>query len=261
MNGNLIPVQRSDKNGHLVTRWVKSDSTGSYAKTPMPKVQQANHSTELRSEMKAMLESAIFLGCYRDEQTNLIPEKQLILNLNDLSDDTIEMFRDAIKEHPSDCYPDLLLSVLQNKDQDARARSILAVAKIMEEKDGEWDDNFSLGGTYSYITANQALKGLSMYEWSSFTAPNDLTDETDPGHAQAIALVTVATRMWENEDIDDLIDNAVCVHDGNLVDLILERPESAEEIAETVHATKTTDGKRIREMMDNSSKSLRSGVL
>lgn len=257
MNGNLIPVQRPDKNGHMVTRWVRPESVTAGNKS-FPAVQSAVKPETSYDLVKKRCILAINTGGY--EETTLAPEDDLLSHLKVLKGSTIDAYLAAMDEQPDRYYVDLLLSVLNNKDDATTAKNILAVVKMDRNVDPEW--SFAgKGGTYSYMTAKQLMAGLHMYRWSGFVPPEDLNDESDPALPKALGLITTVLRLWDNGDVDDTVDDTMCIADGNLVSLVLERPEDAEEIAETVRIAKTTDGKRIREMMDNSSKSLRSGVL
>jgi hypothetical protein len=68
-------------------------------------------------------------------------------------------------------------------------------------------------------------------------------------------------QLWDNGHIEEPVDGTICIGDGNLVSLILERPDVADEIAETATAIDSMDGNRVREAMDNIASGLRSGVL
>lgn len=256
MKQNLIAVQRPDKNGHLVTRWVRPDAASTGGKS-VPAVQQVNKSKALQDAVKERCTQAIDGNDYED--TNLKPKMALFKHLRTLSDDTLDQYLTAMDEHPDKYVADLILGVLQNEDDDRTSQYVLAIAKMDREIDPEWSDYF--GGPYHYVSANKMFKGLSMYAWSGYTPPEDITDDSDPAVAQTKALITVVLRAWENGDIADEHDDTMCLGDGNLVSLILERPEDAEEIAQTIHVTGTTDGRRIRDMLDTASASMRSGVL
>ena len=156
-------------------------------------------------------------------------------------------------------HAELLLSALSNDDDNDKAKSVLAVAKLDHQIDPEWSDYAH--GTYHYDSAVKALAGLQLYKWSSYQPPADISDEEDQAAMQARALVTVAYRMWEAGDEDEMVDDSIAIQDGRLVSLILERPEDAEEIAETVRVTGQKNGDVIREMLASASKSMRSGML
>jgi hypothetical protein len=240
----------------MVTRWVRPDSVAGTGKS-IPAVGQTSGAKVLRDTVKARCIEVIDGNDYED--TNLKPKGVLFRHLKTLSEDTLTQYLTAMDELP-DKYPaDLLLGVLQNEDDDQAAQYVLAIAKMDRQIDPEWSD-YS-GGPYHYVSANKMFKGLSMYEWSGYTPPEDINDDSNPAVAQTKALITVVLRAWENGDIADEYDDTMCLGDGNLVSLILEHPEDAEEIAETIRATGTTDGRRIREMLETASKSMRSGVL
>lgn len=284
MTPQLVPVQRPDKNGKMVTRHVRPE-TASAAQKGFPKVLSSNASSPLRKAAKEIVSSTIDGNPYED--TNLKPKAELFSNMDRLSNQTIDSYLAAMEEQPNSYHQDLLLSVLNNADTDAKAQYVLAIAKLDKEIDPEWGD--FCGGTYHYHSATQVLSGLEMYQWSGFVPPKDITDESDPAVGQALALITVINRMWENGDEEHLIDGTMSINDGNLVSLILEHPEQAEQIAEIVHSvsnkdgrvirfildhsedapeiietvrtTGTTDVQRLKDMMGNKSKSMRSGVL
>jgi hypothetical protein len=202
--------------------------------------------------------TAIRTGSY--EETTLAPEDELLEHLKVLNGSTIDAYLSAMEEQPENYHVDNLISVLNNKDDATTAKNILTVIKMDRNADPEW--SFAgKGGTYSYMNARQLLAGLHMYRWSGFVPPEDFTDESDPALPKALGLITTALRLWDNGEIEDLVEGTICIADGNLVSLVLERPEDAEEIAETAHTLGSTDGKRVREAMDTASSSLRSGVL
>lgn len=256
MNNELVPVQRPDKNGHIVTRWVRPESA-SAGNRSFPVVHAAKPETPY-DIVKRRCILAFNTGGY--EETTIAPEEELLNHLQVLKGSTIDAYLSAMEEQPESYHIDNLLSVLNNKDDATTAKNVLAVAKIDRNVDPEW--SFSgKGGTYTYMNAKQTLAGLHMYRWSGFVPPEDLTDESDPAVPKALGLITTVLRLWDNGDIADLVDDTMCITDGNLVSLVLERPEDAEEIAETAHTLGSTDGKRVREAMETSSSSLRSGVL
>lgn len=282
MTKNLIPVQRPDKNGHMVTRWVRPDTQSSAGKAIPAVKQDKPHGIK---ELKSLLTATIDNNAYED--TNLKPKTALFKHMASLSDSTLDSYLNAIKHHPTKYCSDLLLSVLNNGDDDQKAQYVLAVTMLDNQIDPEWGDG--IGGTYAYHSATQVLKGLYMYEWSGFRPPEDITDKSDPAVHQARALITVINRLWENGDEMHLIDDTMSINDGNLVSLVLERPEEAEKIASIAHDIDSMDGRlvrlilenpedadeisatirntgtkdidRLREMMATSSSSLKSGVL
>lgn len=257
MNSNLIPVQRPDKNGHMVTRWVRPESASAGNKS-FPVVQAAAKRETPYDIAKTLCLAAISDGEY--EQTTLSPEGELLDHLKTLKGSTIDAYLAAIEEEPGNYYADLLLSVLNNKDDATTAKNVLAVVKLDKDIDPGW--SFAgKGGTYSYGSAKQTIAGLNMYRWSGFVPPEDLTNESDPAVPKALGLVTAAMRLWDNGLIEEPVEGTICIGDGNLVSLILERPDAAEEIAETAHAIESMDGNRVRGAMDDITSGLRSGVL
>jgi hypothetical protein len=241
----------------MVTRWVRPESS-SADNRPFPVVQAAVKTETPFDLVKKRCIEAINNGEY--EATTLAPQEELFEHLGVLKGSTIDAYLRAMDEQPDNYHADLLLSVLNNKDDATTAKNVLAVAKLDKQIDPGW--SFSgKGGTYSYGSAKQVIAGLNMYRWSGFVPPEDLTDKSNPAFSKALGLVTAVMLMWDSGEVEDLVDETICISDGNLVSLILERPEDAEEIAETVHTLRSTDGKRVREAMETASSSLRSGVL
>jgi hypothetical protein len=241
----------------MVTRWVRPESA-STGERSFPVVQAAAKPETSYDIVRERCITAIRTGDY--EETTIVPEDELLEHLETLKGSTIEAYLAAMDEQPDNYHAHLLLSVLNNKDDATTAKNVLVVARLDKDIDPGW--SFAgKGGTYSYGSAKQVLAGLHMYRWSGFVPPEDLTDQSDPAVIKALGLITAAMQLWDNGHIEEPVDGTICIGDGNLVSLILERPDVADEIAETATAIDSMDGNRVREAMDNIASGLRSGVL
>lgn len=255
MNSNLIAVQRPDKNGHVVTRWVRPDSATGTSRN-IPAVKSATTPTAFDT-VKELCLTALREGEYED--TTISSEDELLQHLEVLRGKTLDNYLAAIEEEPDSFHEHHLLSVLHNKDSKVTANNVLRVIRMDRDIDPAW--SFSgKGGTYAYGSAKEVIAGLGMYRWSGFVPPEDLTDDSDPTVKKALALANVAMQLWDSGQIEEPYENTICIQDGNLVSLILERPDDADEIAETASVIESVDGNRIREAM-NAASGLRSGVL
>lgn len=167
MTQNLIPVQRPDKNGVMVTRWVKPDYKSSLARNaPAP-----NIGNDARSELHHSLASSVDpsisdQGIDKDE----VLKKVLRLPVK-TADALLNLHKNERDLYAVGC---ILVCALHHNETPDTLENIALVYNEYQYTDLDWD--YQNHGAYKYIIGN--VRGLSQYpQYSGITNFNDHGDE------------------------------------------------------------------------------------
>lgn len=266
----LVEEVRVNKNGVPVKKYVRADGKGSRQPSPLPPPESANRDPHFLhcKKLSSLIQDELSEGEY--EHTNVsMPANITAYLVKQYSRETIAAYVKASEESPDDLYPALLLGVLSNRDDDHKAAYMLALAKVDNQKDYEWDD--ASKGPYTYMTASQIYYGLHSDEYKhnvEFVPTDNILDDSDPETQQVLALVKFTNRLYERYDEagDLAMDDAekgqmIRIDNEGLVKLILERPHDEERISSVVLDGQISHADVIRAQLDAPVQSLRDGAL
>lgn len=270
--GSLVPERRTNKNGVTSTKWVRPTTSGTTSKKlPAPSAQAAppRISAPLLEKLHhhGPLGSTLISVDRFDQRAVRAVEKMLTRTGNEggmLDFHASKEVKDALKDiHDAVFDPD---SVYDEDDNSVYApiNNVAAFGDALFISD------------CGSIELPMLVRGVSRYK--RFEGITDFLLETDDEERKiATALVVVAARIKQpfiideyggpeddfdtyDEDLDPLDDNTR-IASPKLVDFIMERPESAEDIAKVINERQTDDVDVIREILDHGQQSLRSGLL
>lgn len=252
-NGNLTPEKRTDKNGVTSVKWVRPKSgVTSIPSLPAPSSGKQT-SKEIDPKRYENLATKISQSTLR--WTNC--------SLNDFDLDALE----AVETIMQEAIRDGVLGAID----DAVYKGLNGVRKnIMDNRYSKTDpaafapfNNVAVFGRV--ITSPDAIHrdlGKLLAGLRRFSRVEDfLHGATDEGRAQAVALVTVASRIREPFLVRDWEQGEFHISNGELSALIMERPADAERIAAIVTERGTDDTALIRSILETSAPSLAEGIL
>lgn len=178
----MIPVQRPDKNGVMVTRWVKPDSSAGGSKgLPAP----SRESTyRLGSELSGSLNAA--------ELVNVgIDRKAIIKRANDLPEVTASALRELREKSFSQYTVDAIItSALHHRDSPEMLENIALLYNDYQYQDLDWE----YGQHVAYQIISRDIRGLLQYpQFNGVTNFSD-ADENVQRHAK-----TLVKLMYEAE--------------------------------------------------------------
>lgn len=252
-NGNLTPEKRTDKNGVTSVRWVRPKS-GAMSMSSLPAPSPGKQpNKEVDPKRLENLSATISQSTLRWTRCSL----------SDFNPDALEAVEAIMQEAIQN-------GVLGAAD-DAVHKGLNGVRKnIMDNRYSKNDpaafapfNNVAVFGRV--ITSPDAINrdlGKLLAGLRRFSNVEDfLHGATDDGRAQAVALVTVASRISEPFLIRDWERGEFHISNGELSKLIMERPADAERIAAVVTARGTDDADLIRSILETSAPSLAEGIL
>lgn len=197
MKQNLIPVQRPDKNGVMVTRWVKPDYKSSLARsTPAP-----NLGNDARSELHHALASSVD-SSISDQGINKDEVLKKVLRLPvKTADALLNLHKNERDLYAVGC---ILVCALHHNETPDTLENIALVYNEYQYTDLDWD--YQKHGAYNYIIGN--VRGLSQYpQYAGITNFNDHGDEIK---AQAKLLTKL---VFEGEKYSGVMQETI-THEG-----------------------------------------------
>lgn len=257
---SLIPVQRVDRRGRVVTRWVRSDTEKQrIASIPSPKTTIGRPD---RTELVSHVREAMVRGNHGFK--GLRPVASIYTSMERLSDSTVAAYLTAIADSPKSGFDELLIGVLNADTPGNEADYLLEIAKLYTTGS---TFNGDVGRRYCDV-AKQAYLGLRCYPEIDYSAPEDITDRNDPETVKVMGLLRLTMRLFTDDHLGigitgEMTDYGVGmkVDSDELAELVLERPYDAERIAAAVIGRETTDIGTICEMLSSEAVNLQDGVL
>jgi hypothetical protein len=151
MNQNLIPVQRPDKNGVMVTRWVKPDDSSRGIRKSIPSPDSGANG-KLFAELSLSVDSSISIFG--------ISKQDILAKVRRLPEKTARYLL-ALRERSFDQYTvdGIITSALHHNDTSDMLENIALIYNDTQYGELSWSHQSH--DAYSYITAN--LRGLSQY--------------------------------------------------------------------------------------------------
>lgn len=281
---NLIPEVRADKDGKLVTRHVRAETIEPARKDfPTPVVGGVTpKKSEDFNEVKAMLTNILehylvlsegggdsdnedggdeddFWRMDDDDESELDWDPNELLSLSSLEkalsklpERTITRMLAKIDERPNvDDYEIALLHALTYEGSSSQLIEYMTylydgVSDLFPNRDTLGDPDVN---TYTII--RDYMQGLRNYESVGYTLPEDIYEATDEDHVLMNALHHLNSEIGDGE--------------GNVEPeiglIVMERPESAQDVIDIVESRGTRDATLIREMLESETPSVRSGLL
>lgn len=243
----LRPELRPDKNGHMVTRWVRKDQSGSLGKRGIPDV-SGQASGQKKAEARARKIARIARTMV---QSNYFPvygdEESVAGELSRISDETLKVITDSLKrDRDASPYIDNIISSLTDEP-------------LMRELIHYYSD---FPGDANETHREALVVGLKEYD--IFAGVYDLSEIEPKRRAVVVALLNVGYHV-----IDYVPGQEVKVRRGlyswditdeKLLEIVLANPEKADEISRFIKERKTGSGEAVADYLDNMS-ALREGNL
>ena len=276
---NLMPEQRPDKNGKIVTRHVKVDVSGHSINLPLPApvVPPAPVESEMES-LRWDLTSAIMEATVRYEDWGRGDEDDFDIN------DGEGIRSDGIFFH-LDGYPDYLiksLDELRREDPNGKFHTIASMIADQGEDEkfidnfiefGELDDDDDSGLNVALVRSLDHYLPLASH--GRYLGHATHIRDADPEVQEGVrALLSVARHLAEvshSEDFDEkefkLIPHNYDFHAApvitnlDLVDFIMDNPKKATEIGNAISKRRVFDPEAIRGIMEHPEQALADGVL
>lgn len=185
--------------------------------------------------------------------------------LDNYSPEVIGAFERAIIENPGKGFEELLVSALHQRAESGKAGLLLFIAQHDEEQDVEWspDDQVS----YNYERALDRYNGIMSLDGRfGFEVPDDIY-ATDDSHSTAVisALVKVTSKVYDKNEWDvEYVtepESGYTLKDDSLIELIVRRPEDADQIADIVTSRDNPDAGMIEALLDAEVPALRDGMV
>jgi hypothetical protein len=149
------------------------------------------------------------------------------------------------------------------------------------------DEKVSGTTVHEYVTYREHLKSCTMptkiklikglHSYTQLPAMENYSDAAPETKTSIIALLSVAKNLYRSDLIKDLLspatnstvskapvssnDGPLRLTDNNLVALLIERPEAADEITIIITEKGISDGELIRDMIESDTPSIRDGLL
>jgi hypothetical protein len=167
MSNNLIPVQRPDKNGVMVTRWVKPDYKSSLARSvPAPNVNM-----DVRSELHQTLVGSVDASI-SDQGINKNEVLKKVLRLPvKTADALLNLHKSERDLYAVEC---IIVCALHHNETPDTLENIALVYNEYQYTELDWE--YQNHGAYNYIIGN--VRGLSQYpQYAGITNFNNHGDE------------------------------------------------------------------------------------
>lgn len=194
---NLVPVKLPDKNGVMVTRWVKPNDGSGLGKRPIPPPSQsAGH--QLHAELCMSLDLSLSdQGISKDavvEKARRLPASTASALLN-------------CRKAASDLYTIecIIVSALHRNDTPDMLENIALVYNDPQYADMDW--SHQKHDAYSYITEN--IRGLSQYPQYS-----GITNFNNHGDKIKIQAKTLTKLTYEGEGYSNIV-RTIETHEGD----------------------------------------------
>jgi hypothetical protein len=194
---------------------------------------------------------------------------------DELSDATLEAYRNAIRARPKDGFADLLLGIFNTGADDSTASYCLEIAKLDPEQDyaNKSEDNQWGKGDKAHLWARSILNGLSWYGGIGFTPPPYIRSRNHPDVPRTLGLVrfihllrsgndgTGLKSFYPPDDEPMSMVTYVLKTEDSLARLVLDHPNEADRIADLVLTMETTDADLLRDIISAPVPALCDGVL
>ena len=243
-NNSLVPIRRPDKNGRMVTRWVRSWEVESSAlNVPAPVIlSPSGRDTE---KMRSELSDALGGSAYEDAVGNITN------NLDNLTGKTLEVLIDSYRA-------------------DERGKDALGlwVSKYGNRNNGEFGEQmiremttyrpaFSSDADPNFI--EHAVSALGEYKQLPRTGDYSSVEPELQEFIHGLMSITEHLHSeWFDQDEDSV---PHIIQNKELVALIFEHPEQVEMVRAAMIERKTEDADIIREVLNSESTSLSQGAL
>jgi hypothetical protein len=288
---NLVPELRADKDGKLVTRHVRAVTNDAATKAfPAPMGQVKTSESADFKEVKAMLIGV--LNHYRDlangasvdsdsedesdgidldddddywkmddkdeddeigfDPSGLLEAASIGKALAELPENTIAHMRAKIDENPYvDDYEVAVLHALSYENNNPQLIDYLTsmyneISVFYPDRDVMGDPDVN-----TYTLMRDYMQGLHNYESVGYKLPEDIFSVTPEEREVMDALHFLNTEIGDDEG------NA----EPELGKIVMDRPDSVEEVVALVLERDTRDAEVIREILDSRTPSVRSGIL
>lgn len=256
MNQPLVPQQRPDKNGKVTTRWVKADNAPALAMStipsPVPQQPAISRQTLLIASAELVASNIV------DNERKLNDLFEIAhAHLDEMSTSTIEMVNDI---RGSEWRAYFLMDCMENDESEAFICDYLQLADHIELKTDSADE------TAPYV------RMLSQYPKLCPYTPGDEYPQLRKD--QATGIISVTSSIEELISDGELPEDAIqytphdydfgktpLIADQRISDLIIERPDDAERIAEFIEDRASLDYDLIMEWLGAETPAVSSGLL
>lgn len=236
MNNPLVPELRADKNGKLVTRHVKTDTSTSGASNALPaplmKDSDAPHKKNI-AYLHSTIDLILGTGAYDDIPLNSV--QSLKEHVSTFSPSVSQALKTLMEEKYDVGYEDLLISVAHQKVPSDDASYIFFIADQEVQAhgfDGIWNDDSD--GILEHEFSARVLRGLKQFsEETGFTIPADIygaNNEIRDKVQSLTKLIKVGDSRELSAIIDDWENGALVIADCQLGHLVMDRPDDIDSI-------------------------------
>lgn len=194
---------------------------------------------------------------------------------DELSDATLEAYRNAIRARPKDGFADLLLGICNTSADDRTASYCLEIAKLDPEQDYtvKSEENQWGKGDKTHLWARSILNGLSCYGEIGFTPPPYIRSRNHPDVPRTLGLVrfinvlrtgnegTGIESFYPQDDAPMSMTTYILKTHDSLARLVLDHPDEADRIADLVLTMGTTDADLLADIISAPVPVLCDGVL
>lgn len=193
-------------------------------------------------------------------------------HITSLTDTTLEAYLQAMLDRPDDGFDELLLGVLNDSDTDEVAAYYLEIAKLDPQPQyaGRRQDGARGRGELLYRRARSMLLGFRQYTEGEYAPPVNILNQSDPQAAATRGLIRVTHLLADvslpsdagvQSNFTPSFDHYMHLTPYTLVELVLDRPDAAEDIAEFIIERETADVELIKEYLGSPSRSLKDGFI
>ena len=201
---NLIPVKLPDKNGVMVTRWVKpSDASGTGKKGIPAPIATSSPQDQLSHDLNLSVNADISAfgldkGYVLGKSRSLPPRTVAAL---------LELRKKSVDQYTVDC---IIASALHGNETPDMLENIALVYNDPQYADMDW--SHQKHDAYSYIT--ETVRGLKQYPQYA-----GVTNFTEHGEGVKLQARTLAKLVYEGEGYSGIVKDTE-THEGNAVHFI-----------------------------------------
>jgi hypothetical protein len=274
---NLIPEVRADRNGKLVTRHVKADSSASASSLslPAPKVkkepgkrQRINYIvTSVRSAYDNHVEEIMsFYGeeaSYDDEKDRvsaLVPRTdKLDYALCKLPASTVEHIAQKIMNSGFESEFQMILPDIVHEGRTASDVNLFTYLHGHSDVPS-YDDEVFVEEVSTYQLLRTMVDGLNGYKHLGYEPPSNIFDASEDDQSMVLSLCKMrfAQPVDDEYDVMSLPDS---VKNDALVKLMLNNPDKAERVVELMRERETDDAGLIGSIIESESQAVSNGHL
>lgn len=277
---NLTPEVRPDRNGKMVTRHVKSDTSAvaTSLTLPAPKVKKEPGKRQRINYIMVSVRSAYdnhvdeIMGFYgeeatyddeRDRLSEMIPQTDEIDGaLSQLPASTVEHIAQKIMNSGFDSEFQMILPEILKGVSEGRTASSVELFTYLHGRDDiiSDDDEMFAEEVSTYQLLKTMVDGVDGYKHLGYTPPSSIFEASEEDQDLVLSLCKMRF-LQPVDDEYDVMSLPDSVKDDDLVKLMINNPDKSDRILELMRERETDDSGLIRRIIESEAQGLSSGHL